>query len=415
MGRYLKAATFRPSHHQHHHHAYKCRLFVLQVTINTLQSVLTDCPADTVEWCPANQLQQYLLCGTYHLEEQDSEVLQSPARRKGRIYVFEYDADCKSFERIEAVDTAAILDLKWNCFNASADGASGGDQLVAAANALGEVLLYRFADRKLHAMATTHLETTEANLLTLSIDWNCSKRSSQSAQVSAGSSKLLASDSKGNVSLLQLNEASLDVVSTWSAHSFEAWTCCFDRWSENVVYTGGDDVVLHVFDTRVGAEKVMSNRSHMAGVTALLSFDDNEYMLASGSYDESLRLFDTRNFQRPLCEENLGGGIWRIKQNPQQRDLLLVACMYHNFSVVEIDGAFERLQTVGTYGEHESICYGADWCRLPEKRSGSDGDNVSVMATCSFYDHKLNISSVTRRVAAESAVGKSETVVENVE
>lgn len=367
----------------------------------------TDCSADTVEWCPADQLEQYLLCGTYHLEEQCTPAvddtlplpsLPPPGRREGHIYVYEYDVDCNTFERIDSVDTAAILDLKWNCF--------GGDQLVAAANAVGEVLLYRFADRKLHALSTAHLETTAENLLTLAIDWNRSERST-----SPGTTKLVASDSKGNVSLLQLNEATIDVLSIWSAHSFEAWTCCFDRWAENVVYTGGDDVLLHVFDIRAGAQKMMTNQSHMAGVTALLSFDDNEFMLATGSYDDSLRFFDTRNFRRPLCEMNLGGGIWRIKQNRQQRDLLLVACMYHNFSVVEIGETFDRFQLVGQYFEHDSICYGADWCRLPGK--GSDElQNVSVMATCSFYDHKLNISSVTRATAA-AATDENETVTEN--
>ena len=51
------------------------------------------------------------------------------------------------------------------------------------------------------------------------------------------------------------------------------------------------------------------------------------------SYDEALRLWDTRNMAQPLKEFGLGGGVWRIKW--RQPDFAAVACMHNGFSIVD--------------------------------------------------------------------------------
>lgn len=150
--------------------------------------------------------------------------------------------------------------------------------------------------------------------------------------------------------------------------------------------SGGDDTFLNVYDVRENASTLkLKNKSHEAGVTSLLNLEEN--ILVTGSYDEKLRVFDTRQFKQPTHEINLGGGIWRIKPSSKNHNILLVACMYLNFSIVDIKYEVEsqekfHLKLVGDFTEHQSICYGCDW-------SPSHDKDYEYFSTCSFYDHKL--------------------------
>jgi hypothetical protein len=74
-------------------------------------------------------------------------------------------------------------------------------------------------------------------------------------------------------------------------------------------------------------------------------------MLAVGSYDEVLRLYDTRQMRQTLSELSCGSGLWRIKWQPcpnpnPNLELLAVACMRQGFLVVELDLASLRTLTL---------------------------------------------------------------------
>lgn len=347
----------------------------LQMNIRTLHTVDTEYSADSIEWCPTVGFHQYFVCGTYQIEENTSTTeLAAPTRRKGRIYLYRYDATVDVLEKLDTIETAAILDQKWSCDLSERP-------ILAAANALGEVMLYELYEDRLKLLSTVHLNPDAEKLLTLSIDW--STNSNEDGR------QLVASDSKGDITLLRLTENQLEIVSSWNAHSFEAWICCFDKWNSNVVYTGGDDTFLNVYDIRADdTTKRLTNKSHMAGVTTLLSFANKEHMLATGSYDENLRIFDVRSFKNPVSEINLQGGIWRIKPDPFNDNFLLCACMYHNFSIVKLDSEYKEPTLVAEYFEHKSICYGSDWCHQ------KSADDSLVMTTCSFYDQKMCLSHV---------------------
>ena len=143
---------------------------------------------------------------------------------------------------------------------------------------------------------------------------------------------------------------------------------------------------MNVYDLREDVATLkLKNKSHEAGVTSLLNLQQN--ILVTGSYDEKLRIFDTRQFKQPITEINLGGGIWRIKPSSKSPNILLVACMYLNFSIVDIKYEVEnkdqfKLKLVGELNEHDSICYGCDWSTVVKQ-------DYQYFATCSFYDHKL--------------------------
>lgn len=366
----------------------------------TLHNVDTEYSADSVEWCTQDETHnKYFACGTYQLvEAEENNTAQAATEgqrpRKGRVYLFAFDRENDALERLQCIETAAILDMKWLPAWSCDTG-----PLLATVTALGEVEIYELlhAEQRLQQRVKLALEETTLNTakaLALSLDW---QRADGIAD-SAGALQLLVSDSLGNVHQLQYTAKNeLSKLCFWHAHGFEAWTCAFDRWNPQRAYSGGDDCLLHAYDLRSGAEehpqRIWTNRAHGAGVTCLLSHPQNEHQLLTGSYDELLRVFDTRAMKRSLTELNLHGGIWRLKPHPQRTDLILTACMYTNFSVVQLkEGA---LSLLGSYEQHSSICYGADWAPNIDKFELSDDYTHSLhMATCSFYDHKLCVSKV---------------------
>ena len=52
------------------------------------------------------------------------------------------------------------------------------------------------------------------------------------------SSRIIASDSQGMVSMVTVDSCHLDVSSQWKAHDFEAWIAAFNYWNTNIVYSG---------------------------------------------------------------------------------------------------------------------------------------------------------------------------------
>lgn len=149
--------------------------------------------------------------------------------------------------------------------------------------------------------------------------------------------------------------------------------------------------MLNSYDIRVGSEAQAKNsKTHSAGVTSLATGLPSENHFLTGSYDEHLRMFDRRAFNRPVKEINLQGGIWRIKLNPADPDLILCACMYNNFSIVR-DGRESgfTLDCVLNHGD-QKICYGADWGKAIGSLTPS---NYYNFATCSFYDNLFSLNS----------------------
>ncbi|XP_039958356.1 diphthine methyltransferase [Bactrocera tryoni] len=349
-----------------------------KLEFNTLHSIDTEYSADSIEWCPHHQYQSYFACGTYQLEENAGEESTMRTRRKGRIYLYRFCTATKKLTEVCRLETAAILDMKW------LNDETNANPLLAAVNSFGQLEIYEFEEDTLKRISSLDINSNCDDLLALSLDWRRTENSSQSNQF-----QILVSDSKGGVSLIDYApKYGLKLTNTFASHGFEAWTCAFDRWDLNRIYSGGDDILLQAYDLRT-CTRILSNKSHNAGVTCMLSHPKQEHLLLTGSYDEHLRTFDTRSMKQPLGELNLGGGIWRLKMDPLERDLILVACMYHNFSIVQLKGGqLEAPTLLGEYYEHKSICYGADWCL------DVSGDKNLYTATCSFYDHKLCVAQI---------------------
>jgi WD40 repeat protein len=222
-------------------------------------------------------------------------------------------------------------------------------------------------------------------------------------------------DSVGGLYILRISPTDIQIIhSVTNAHGAEAWTSCI-RLSEsqddrpNVrVFSGGDDGTLASWELsldRVSMESELVNsgtfRVRMAhdgvGVTAVLCPSSSErstscQTMFSGGYDDMLRLWDTRMMRTSVSELNVGGGIWRIKQDASRPGQLLLACMYDGFKVVKCSPD-HSLSIRTAYSGHASLAYGACWLsgiRLRDREYPG-----SPALTGSFYDRSLQLWLVT--------------------
>ena len=342
--------------------------------IDTLLTLDTEYSADSVECTAAGRL---VAVGTYQLMEGEAEQLSSKTNsRKGRLYL--YERNQSEFKEVYRAELSAILDMKWQH---QPEILTNDSRILAVACAEGRLPVYAFrdcdanGDRRLELVHHEPNQLFGSDVLCLSLDWNRLEQD-----------RLMVSLSDGGLALLRMGETgTFEIEHQWDAHGFEAWITAFDRHDCNVVYSGGDDCKLRLWDIRAGASSVHISKRHLMGVTSIQSHPKREFIFASGSYDENVFVWDRRSMKQPLTEMCPGGGVWRLKWHEQYPDLLLSACMYDAFHVLNAsgDGKVEA-----SYREHESLAYGVDWVESTSRVQ-------HTIASCSFYDHAFKLWNVT--------------------
>ena len=304
--------------------------------------------------------------------ETDTESDSPETERLGRIYLHIVTSDGGSVDcqKVFSVDCPAVLDMKWS----SADP----EPRLAVVDAAGFLTVYSLGQGETCQLVKCGEIAVTAGLA-LALEWT------------VNNDTIAVSDSKGCVTVVRVGGEGLEIVTVLTGHSYEAWTCCFSKHDPNLLYSGGDDCVFNFYDLRMDNKGPVkkNSKSHLMGVTAMLSNSqascEREWELWTGSYDETVRLWDVRNVRGEVGSVGVGGGVWRIKQRGNR---LLVGAMHDGFKVIEGQDIVEE------YNEHESLAYGADWVKGMEVNV----DNVAhdVIATCSFYDHLLKVWSVAR-------------------
>ena len=178
---------------------------------------------------------------------------------------------------------------------------------------------------------------------------------------------------------------------------------------------GGDDLQLKVWDIRQGFDQPTTTNKRCvaydaclwpliyrvsrfdAGVTCIQSHPNIEHLIAVGSYDATVRLFDSRRPIKPLAQAEVGGGAWRVKwhPSPSRNHDLLVAAMHDGFKIVGFHDILHQTwspsdansgEIIKRHDDHDSLAYGVDWSHNRQDQPGQ-----TLIASASFYDHALHL------------------------
>ena len=325
----------------------------------------TDCPPDSLEWCPIRS--DLFACGTYLYNPENTT-------REGSIYLFQYNDSDRSLNVVHHQKTVGILDLKW--ISPTTDVT-----LLSTVSALGQLSLYSLNDMNKPLICE---DVTTDQTIALSHSW-----------FHQTNSYVLISDQQGSLSLCELGSTNgLRFSQSWSAHEYECWTCEWDRTDPNIVYSGADDTFLKVWDIRQTQQAIHINRKHTMGICSILSnvTDPNEFL--TGSFDEYLRRWDKRKLNEPIQSIRLGGGVWKLRPSSNDPQRLLCACMQHGFVIVDLKSSKIECH----YQGHESLAYGCDWQQkeiidnsMMNDEEMTNVTSESLIASCSFYDKTVHI------------------------
>ncbi|XP_065670826.1 diphthine methyltransferase homolog isoform X1 [Hydra vulgaris] len=330
--------------------------------IKLLYHEVLDETADCIESLTSNMF----VCGTYQLVENES-------KRIGTIKLYELDKQQDKIDVITCneVSTNAVLDMKWFY----------RENVLSVADSSGNALFYLLKNKKLTLQSSLQIDSDS---LCLSTDW-CKTSNPDTSVFSLSNGELALVKYFGSSNPVLLNK--------WKAHSLEAWIVAFDNFNSNLFYSGADDCMLKLWDSRAGFHKALiTNKEFTMGVCSLQSHKFKENIFAVGSYDEHCTVWDNRYIKTPIVKTNLGGGVWRIKWHPNYDNILLTACMHNGFKIVQYTDELNSSTVIHSYNRHSSLAYGIDWLldycdcsKLVLK------DLSAVIASCSFYDKLLTI------------------------
>ncbi|KAL7566564.1 hypothetical protein ACA910_000633 [Epithemia clementina (nom. ined.)] len=172
----------------------------------------------------------------------------------------------------------------------------------------------------------------------------------------------------------------LEELYSWDAHSFapncpaEVWSADFCGENDNLIVSCADDAKLKFWDVRCldnSSSSSSSSSSHgnhqnkksafppnpamvvctalsfEAGTTCSSRHPRQDFLLACGSYDETVSLLDLRYMVngsgKPIRlgqPRAVGGGVWRLKWHPVRDNRLLVAAMHGGCRVLDISNRY---------------------------------------------------------------------------
>ena len=219
-------------------------------------------------------------CGSYVLNKESGH-------RSGQITLC--DASGEVLKQ-SSPELAGVLDMKWR-----------HDSTLAVASADGSLTVYDThlgdADTPITNVAS---DTSPEEGLYLSLD-ACSRNivvSTQNGSIlsySVGDGNCRLSDKKTGAHCL-------------FGENVPAWIVAKSRFSTDLICSGGDDMVIRLWDLRcLGAPTAAASKTHTAGVTSAMFSPSCEHLLAVGSYDEHISIWDIRNMRKEVGDIHAGG------------------------------------------------------------------------------------------------------------
>jgi diphthamide biosynthesis protein 7 len=225
----------------------------------------------------------------------------------------------------------------------------------------------------------------------LSVDWSSRLQGLQL------DSQIVVSTQAGNIKVFDVSD-DIRTVSTFVGHSIggsavPAWIAAFDPHSRQTVVSGGDDMIMRLWDLRSGQS--ISTKHHQAGVTAAQWHPSLENIFASGSYDEAIRVWDRRSLKDPLLYQETGGGVWRVKwHSDSSHCYIVVASMHAGARVYETSADISSISLVASRDGSDPdkhLLYGIDVLIA--------SPSSTKLASCSFYENKIEIWDFYRKHA----------------
>ncbi|KAG6618953.1 uncharacterized protein IUM83_01503 [Phytophthora cinnamomi] len=361
----------------------------MDATLATFDTVET---ADCVESCPVAGFESSMVVATYQLHKA-AQTGEAEDNRTGTLQHFRLECDADSTDGAgvavhklqEMATTSGIFDIKWNT------QAMNGKAVLGAATAGGSLELYELTQEDgSQALRHSGMATdADTDSMCLSLDW--SNRVHPNAQPS-----ICVSHSDGALSVWDVASEGVVQQAKWRAHDLfgspiEAWIAAFNCHDPNVLFSGADDAALKGWDLRAGtaAPTFKNSRQYSMGVCSIQFHPHDERLVAVGSYDEQVAVWDHRNMTHPLAVYGAGGGVWRLKWHPAEsrKELLLAACMHNGFQVLELAAGDSKLRRAASYDRHDSLAYGVDWWLHPAALAAK----APVVGSASFYDHVFHV------------------------
>jgi len=348
----------------------------------------THCP-DVVEWCPTEGLEDYLAYGTYEF----NDVAQT---RKGALIIAcaclgddtskDQPGAPASLITVDDIALPGVYDLAWAPASLCPSEHSSLLAVVSADGHLQVFSLCRDGDVRLTKVFPS-IRLVEDAILT-HVVWGAGDGCGLAAVAQDGSAHHV--EMRPDVGLVSIAQR--------AAHTLEVWSVEVPADRPSLVLTGADDSCLLGWDLRQSpdASPALANRrSHEAGVTALACDPRKPHMLATGSYDERVRLFDLRAMQRgPITQtERLGDGAYHLSWHPAWPDVLACAAMRSGFPLLHFSPSRDgggTLSELAAYaagaaeGEHGSLGYGVSWRQVGGQRGW-------MAASASFYDRSVHV------------------------
>jgi WD40 repeat protein len=227
----------------------------------------------------------------------------------------------------------------------------------------------------------------------------------------SSSSQMNACYSDGSIRVWNIEGGGAVEWQNQTAHEMEAWQLL--RVDENTLVSAGDDAAFCVWDIRQSGSSGPTSavRSfYQGGVTSIAALDASRpNMLAIGSYDESLAVWDIRALSgrrsQPLSSiSRIGGGVWRIKKCPNPDETsskvrLLAACMHAGWRCIDVDltqSGDQMLQRIAAFDYPSSEAVKDDSTKafphnLPSALAyGACWLSSEWAAGCSFYDNTVS-------------------------
>ncbi|OUC44813.1 putative WD domain, G-beta repeat protein [Trichinella nativa] len=314
-------------------------LFVLKTERITYiePCILYDFQVDCVELCTSiHERFRNFACALYELNDLGD--------KNGGVVIGKYDFQENQLVEIDRCTGPGVYQLIWV-----------GDDRILTAN----------SDGSLRLAAQTHTDVWH---------WFSSVPLSSCtilSVLSRNETNFVASDAGGYVHIASLDEADFQLEKSWLAHKHsgyfksacEVWSLAKDPNSYHILYTGGEDGLLKLWDCRIQLlEAELMNSFHRAGVVCIRPNQQRSHILATSGYDDLLALWDIRNMQQCIDFIDLNSAAWTIRwdnENDQMR--LLCACLSEGVAEISVENESTLKLTRKDQRFGANLVYGCDW------------------------------------------------------